>query len=113
MQDWAHTEIESELREAEREFATHLEARDLEFVYVRIGGQWTFYIRRKRKKGFADDVEENLKVWASGLILNLVDFAIAMEAMREFIQALFLEAAQRASGSANGPSLTPKGDLLL
>lgn len=114
MQRWAHDEIEEELKEAERRFFGILEAQGLEFVYFRVGGQWMFYIRKKaKKKTFADDFSEDvgdaLKVWSSGLILSLVEFAIAMEAMGDFIQELLRAVAEKSGGVAAGtapPSVT-------
>lgn len=95
MQDWAHASIQRELEETEKSLGPYIDSRDWEIVYRRVGACWMVWLQRKPKKSindripsFAEEVEENFQVWTSGLIFSLVDFAIALENLRDFIHQL-------------------------
>lgn len=119
MQDWAHSSIQRELEETEKNLGPYLDSRDWEIVYRRVGGCWMIWIQRKQRASiddispaFAEQVEENFQLWTSGPIFSLVDFAIALEKLRDFIHQLSKK-LQSAKGS--GPlqpflfASSPKG----
>ena len=99
MQKWAYEEMQRNLELA----AEEMEAEELELRYAasRNPRGVRFWLqRRKRRKDLADEVAEELRLWSSGLVLNLVDFAILLEEMRDFRRNL-------AQQDTESPELKP------
>lgn len=85
MQKWALDEMLHELELATKELEVHEEL-ELRHIVLQNPRGVAFWLQRKRKKRMDEKIEEELRLWSSGAILNLVDFAIALEDMRELVR---------------------------
>lgn len=105
-QKWARNEMLRDLQIAQEE----LEANELmELRYTATQNSLVFWLQRKRKKSLEERVQDDIRLWTSGLVFNLVDFAIALQEMRNYLSEPKAEpnACLKTSSSASSDMQRP------